>query len=113
MMGELIVGGTKAAGNAAIVKKADTDEKKLRNACADFEAIFIYQLMQSMRKTVPRGGFLPLSAGRSTWEMVMDQHLAEAISRRGDGLGLQKILYEELKKKLKNSQTQPIKDIKE
>lgn len=88
-------------------------EKKLRQACADFEAIFVYQLMQSMRKTVPKGGLLPVSAGRSTYEMMMDQFISEAISRRGDGLGLQKVLYNDLKKKLKYLETPPINITKE
>lgn len=103
----------KVAESARVNEKQLSEDKKLRKACADFEAIFIYQLMQSMRKTVPKGGLLPLSAGRSTWEMMMDQHIAEAISRRGDGLGLQKMLYNELKKKLKYFETPPINSSKE
>ncbi len=78
-------------------------DKKIRKVCADFESIFTYNLMKSMRKTVAGGGFLPKSNARDNWEMMMDQHVAEAVSKKGQGLGLQTVLYEQMKKRLKIS----------
>ncbi|MCX7982217.1 MAG: rod-binding protein [Syntrophales bacterium] len=112
-MTDTIIGIGKAADPNRRDEVKGSEEKKLKQVCADFEAIFVYQLMQSMRKTVPKGGLLPLSAGRSTWEMLMDQHVAEAISKKGDGFGLQKMLYNDLKKKLKYFETSPINSTKE
>lgn len=103
----------KTAEQNHLIEKRQVEDRKLKKACADFEAIFVYQLLQSMRKTVPKGGLLPLSAGRSTWEMLIDQHIAEAVSQKNDGLGLQKMLYNDLKKKLKYSGTPPIIKVKE
>ncbi|HOJ52679.1 MAG TPA: rod-binding protein [Syntrophales bacterium] len=106
-----LAGKTMAAYSGSESRAAE--DKKLKKACADFESIFVYQLLQSMRKTVPKGGLLPLTAGRSTWEMMMDQHLAEAISRQQEGFGLQKMLYNDLQKKLKFFETSPINKAKE
>ncbi len=88
--------------------QSSPEEKQLRQVCADFEAIFIYQLLKSMKKLVPEGGLLPMTTGRSMWEDMLHQQIAEAVSRRGNGLGLQTMLYRELQKKLKNSEQPPI-----
>jgi flagellar protein FlgJ len=49
-----------------------------------------------MRRTVPRGGLLPKTTGYDSWDMVMDQHVAEELSKRNGGLGLQKIIYDQV-----------------
>jgi len=54
---------------------AAKEDKRLRQACADFEAMFVYQLLKTMKKVIPQGGASPfrrsflvgghaLSAGR-------------------------------------------------
>jgi len=86
------------------LKRQKEADAKLRKVCADFESIFTYSLMKSMRKSVPEGGFIPKSSARGNWEMMMDQHIAEAVSKKGQGLGLQTVLYEQMKKRLKVSE---------
>jgi|WetSurMetagenome_2_1015567.scaffolds.fasta_scaffold10155_6 peptidoglycan hydrolase FlgJ len=83
-------------------------EKKLKKACADFEAIFVFQLLKTMRQSVPRNGILKPSQGRETYEMMLDQKIAEELAHKGEGLGLQKMLYNQItqhdhKKELKSS----------
>ena len=82
-------------------KKSTTDgerkEVKLRKACADFESIFIYQLLQTMRKTIPVGGILSNKNSRSDiYTTMFDQKIAEDLAKRGGGVGLQKMLYQQL-----------------
>ncbi|MBN1380249.1 MAG: rod-binding protein [Deltaproteobacteria bacterium] len=79
-------------------QKAEQDEK-LKKVCADFEAVMVYQLMKTMRQTIPKSGFLSGSHGKDTYEMMLDQHISESVAHRGDGLGLQKNLYNQLKAK--------------
>jgi len=76
------------------------EEEKLRKACADFESLFVYQLLQAMRKTIPEGN-PGLSFGKDTYTMLFDQKIAEEVSKKGEGMGLKTILYEQLKKSLK------------
>ena len=85
------------------VKKQKEADAKLRKVCADFESIFTYNLMKAMRQSIPDGGFLAKSNGRQNWEMLLDQKIAESISLKGRGLGLQAMLYDQMKKKLKIS----------
>jgi peptidoglycan hydrolase FlgJ len=74
-------------------------DKKLRKVCRDFESIFLFNLFKEMRKTIPRSGMLPSAPGKETFEMMFDQKVAEDLSGRGEGMGLQKMLYEQLRRR--------------
>jgi flagellar protein FlgJ len=85
------------------VKRQKEADAKLKKVCADFESIFAYNLMKTMRQSIPDGGFLTKSSARQNWEMLLDQKIAESVSQKGRGLGLQGTLYDQMKKKLKIS----------
>ncbi|MBN2516000.1 MAG: rod-binding protein [Deltaproteobacteria bacterium] len=81
------------------VQKGERKEKGLEKACADFESILIYQLLQTLRKTVPEGGYLSnKSSWGDTYTMMFDQKVAEDLAKRGGGIGLRKILLDQLDK---------------
>lgn len=71
-------------------------EKQLRKSCAGFEAIFTYHLLKSMRDTVPSSGLVDKFPGKETYNMMMDQKIAEELSQRGHGLGIKEMLYKQL-----------------
>jgi flagellar protein FlgJ len=73
-------------------------EKKLKKVCADFEAMLAFQLIKTMRQSVPRNGYLKPSQAQQTYEMMLDQKLAEEVAGKGGGLGLQKVLYNQMMK---------------
>ena len=74
------------------------DLQKIKKACKDFEAIFTYYLLKTMRQTIPKGSNLSSLSGKDTYNMMMDQKVAEQLSSQGNGLGLQKMLFEQLTK---------------
>jgi len=80
------------------VQKRKLEEQKLKKVCADFESLFVYNLLQTMRKTIPKGDSSMQSFGKETYNMMFDQKVAEELSHTGGGMGLQKILYNQLKK---------------
>jgi flagellar protein FlgJ len=91
----------KNGGSVNMKHGADKNRKEedLRKACADFESIFIYQLLTSMRKTIPAGGFLSnKNSWSDTYTMMFDQKVAEDLANRGGGLGLQSMLYHQMGK---------------
>jgi peptidoglycan hydrolase FlgJ len=90
-------------------KHSAEETRKLRKACADFESIFTYQLLKTMRKTIPESKTGMNNYGKDTYTMMMDQKLAESISSKANGLGLQKALYEQL---TKNKIQETIKEVK-
>jgi len=79
-------------------ERSAEEEKKLKKACADFEAIFISLMFRTMRQTVPTSGYFKAMPGKDVYNMVMDQKLAEELAHRGGGLGIQKLLYNQLNK---------------
>lgn len=91
--------------NAEISTKEKKDDlQKIKKACKDFESIFAYYLLKTMRQTVPKGSnSLSNFAGKDTYTMIMDQKLAEELSNKGNGLGLQKMLYEQLSRSVRNN----------
>jgi len=77
-------------------KRSDrNDPEGLKQVCQDFEAIFINSLFQEMRKTVPEDGFLEADMGMDLFQEIMDMEVAREMARKG-GLGLGKLLYEQL-----------------
>ena len=92
--GSIITGKTSGGKTAANPEQ----EKKLKKACADFESILAYQLLKTMRQTIPKSGFLKRSHGQETYEMMLDQKVAEELTKKGQGLGLQKTLFNQIVK---------------
>jgi flagellar protein FlgJ len=84
------------AKKAAGKKQRQEREKGLRKACADFESVFLYTLFKTMRRTIPESGLLGRSSGRDTYEMWFDQKVAEKISEKKGGVGLQDVLFRQM-----------------
>jgi len=100
-MNPLIINGRlNAEGN--VIDKTQRGESKgggksLKGVAADFESIFIYYMLQTLRKTVPKGGlFSQETSSKDTYNMMFDQKLAEDLALKGGGMGLQKMLLYQL-----------------
>jgi peptidoglycan hydrolase FlgJ len=78
-------------------KKKGTDDIKMREACQEFESVFVTYLLQSMRKTVQNNaegdGF-----SREVYTSMMDEEIAKVISK-GPGIGLADSLYRQFSSK--------------
>ena len=69
---------------------------RLRQACRDFESVFIAYLLKSMRQTVPKVSITKQSRlDNDIYMSMMDAELAQAVARRS-GIGLAEILYNQL-----------------
>ena len=75
-------------------------EGKLKKACADFESILVYYMFKAMRQSIPKSGYLKESPGKDTYNMMLDQKVAEELANKGKGAGLQNTLFEQLKNSL-------------
>lgn len=94
-----MIQGTSAAGaiaaRAAGVTPADRDAA-LREVCAQFEGVFVNEMLKVMRSTVPEGGVLDGGAGEDIFTGLFDQHLASAAASRSEN-GLGAALYRRLR----------------
>jgi flagellar protein FlgJ len=68
------------------------DETKLKKACEDFEALFINQLLQSMRRTVMKSKFLEDAPGKEVFQSLFDREISKKMAQKG-ALGVGKIIY--------------------
>ena len=69
--------------------------KKLKEACIDFEAIFIEKLWNEMKKTLPKGGLFEDKI-LENYLSIFDMEFARSLAQKG-GIGLGEMLYENLK----------------
>lgn len=67
----------------------------LKEAAAAFEAFFLQQILQTMRKTVPKGGLIDLGFAGETYTGMLDEALADEMAKAG-GIGLGKLLIDQL-----------------
>lgn len=77
-------------------KQAERERARLKKACADFESLLVYYMFKSMRQSVPSSGFWGKNHGKETFEMMLDQKIAEESASKRGGLGLQKLLLEQM-----------------
>lgn len=83
----------KTAGEVRAAEK--TADPRLKKAVQDFEALFLTQLLQEMRKTVPEGGLFERSGPDRMYESMMDEQLGFQLAQ-GRGVGLSQALYRQL-----------------
>ncbi|MDH4321107.1 MAG: rod-binding protein [Desulfobulbaceae bacterium] len=71
-------------------------ERELRKACHDFEAIMLKQMLDAMRKSVPKSGLLDNdSYANKMYQSMQDDELSQEMAR-GKGMGLGEVLYQQL-----------------
>jgi len=88
--------------DALHVPTLETREKNLKKACKDFEAIFTYHLLKSMRQTVQKCDLFHGGQGEEVYQSLMDMELSKNMADLGPG-SLSRLLYDQLKGLLKAS----------
>jgi Rod binding domain-containing protein len=71
------------------------EQKRLKEVAAEFESLFVSQLLQTMRGPGLKGGAIPAAPGREIYQGLMDQELGRAVAH-GRGLGLADMLVQQL-----------------
>lgn len=83
--------------------KTDEDKKRLKEACEEFESIFLYYLIKQMRETIPKldeeWGVFGGSKQEEIFREMLDEEIAKEMAKAG-GIGLirETKLYEEVSK---------------
>ncbi len=85
----------KAAANNAKAVRSPEEDKKLRKACQEMEALFLNLMLSKMRDTVPERTLFPKSSGEKIMQSMMDVELTRTMSQAG-GIGLGNLLYNQL-----------------
>lgn len=73
------------------------DDKALKDACKEFESIFLSMMFKEMKNTVPEGGFIEKSTGEDIFEDMYVEELSKEISGGEQSLGIADMLYQQFK----------------
>ena len=73
----------------------ENESVQLRDACHDFEAIFLGYLLQQMRKTVEKSSLMPETPAERIYTTMFDDEVAKAACK-GGGTGLGDMIYDSL-----------------
>ncbi len=86
-----------AGGVRAAQPSHEKRDRELWQVSLKFEAMFLQQVMSSMRKSIPESGFLPHGFAEKSYQSMMDQAIADAGGQRG-ALGIAESIYSQLKR---------------
>lgn len=82
-----------------------SESAKIDEAARQFEAMLVRQLLAEARKPVIRSGMEEESASRDIYQDLVNEHLAEAITK-GGGLGVARSLSTEWQRQEPGGRTQ-------
>lgn len=88
------------AADDSFAKRLETaankkDEKELKKACQEFEAVIINMLYKQMKATVVKSDLIEEDPGTEIFESMRDEQLMEQASKTGT-FGLAESLYRQL-----------------
>ena len=79
--------------------KGVSNDAKLRETASEFEAIFIQQMLKTMRETSFESDMLPKSEGEKIFRSLLDEQYAN-LSAKSGSLGLGEMIFQQLKSNL-------------
>jgi flagellar protein FlgJ len=90
------------------LKDKNSEDKKLKKACSDFEAVFVGYMMKSMSKTIPQDTNGAMGNQRDIYQSMYEQELATQISKSRKSFGIGEAMYRELSKRRNAQETQAV-----
>ena len=70
-------------------------DKRLKDACKDFEALFLSSVLKAMRKTVEKTNLLGSDSAEDTFQEMMDVETAKSAAKTSS-MGIADMLYRQL-----------------
>lgn len=86
----------KLEGLSLNLSKAKHEQNRLKEACVEFEAIFISKLLEGLRKTVDKSGFITGGIAEEVFEDMLYDEYAKRMAQRAT-LGIALKMYEHIK----------------
>jgi len=74
---------------------SQTVGKDIREVASEFESIFIYYMLKTMRESVIKAGLFGNSRGEEIYKSMLDEELSRIIAK-GGGIGLKDIIVKEM-----------------
>lgn len=85
------------SGNPIQLKNpADERDKKLKEACKQFESVFTYEILKSMRNSIQKCDLFSGGQAEEIYQSMLDQELSKNMAGQGDN-SIANMLYQQLK----------------
>ena len=85
------------SGNSLPVKNpAEERDNKLREACKQFESVFTYEMLKSMRNSIPKCDLFSGGQAEEIYQSMLDEELSKNMAGRGSN-SIANTLYQQLK----------------
>ncbi len=91
------------AGKSDAAGPSEINDKRLNDACNEFESLFIYYMLKEMRASIPKDGYLGQSMQSETYTSMFDMEIARELSGER-GLGLADFLRQHLINRLEEAE---------
>ncbi|MGD9156953.1 MAG: peptidoglycan DD-metalloendopeptidase family protein [Desulfobacteraceae bacterium] len=85
------------SGNSLPVNNlAEARDKKLKEACKQFESVFTYEMLKSMRNSIQKCDLFSGGQAEEIYQSMLDQELSKNVAGKGKN-SIASILYQQLK----------------
>jgi flagellar protein FlgJ len=84
----------------------DENNRQAREACAEFEALFINMMLKELRATVNKSGLMDGGKAEELYTGLMDTQISRDLATHG-GIGLAAMLYRQMADESDARQTKP------
>jgi len=95
--------------NIRVEQPVEIKDQQMWEVSRQFEAIFLQQMMQAMRATVPESKLQPKSYANSMYDDMLDQAISQAGSQQAP-LGLAMNIYKQLQREAASQQVNAPQD---
>ncbi len=75
--------------------KPDSNDQDLKEACHQFESLFVKYMLQTMRNTVPENNLFGGGQAEKIYTGMLDDEVARSVSKQR-GIGLAAIMYAQM-----------------
>jgi flagellar protein FlgJ len=87
--------GPIGSSNAKKSAEPDDSRRQIKEACTEFEALFINMMLKELRATVNKSGFMDGGKAEELYTGLMDTQISRDLASQG-GIGLAAMLYRQM-----------------
>ncbi len=87
--------GTNKAKSLQNSIRGTSDDKKLKESCQEFEAMFIKQMLSAMKKTVNKSGLIKENMGEKIFDDMLNDEYAKSMASTSE-FGIAEMMYKQL-----------------
>ena len=83
--------------NAIAAARTPAEQRAaLKDASEDLESVFVFQMLEAMRKTIASGGLIEKSNGQRIFESMLDEEWAKKLAAKSGPNSISAMLYRQL-----------------